>query len=44
VPFPEAVDLASVQASDARTAVITTNDGRTFRTADAGQTWTGGRR
>jgi photosystem II stability/assembly factor-like uncharacterized protein len=44
VPFPEPVDLESVQAVDVQTAVVTTSDGRTFRTTDAGQTWTGGRR
>jgi hypothetical protein len=44
VTFPEPVDLASVQATDAETAVVTASDGRTFHTADAGRTWTGGRR
>ena len=44
LPFPEPVDLESVQAVDAHTAVVTSSDGRTFRTADAGQTWMGGRR
>jgi photosystem II stability/assembly factor-like uncharacterized protein len=39
VPFPEIVDLAAVRASDARTAVVTTTDGREFRTADGGATW-----
>ena len=28
VPFPEPVDLVSVQSSDAQTAVVTTTDGR----------------
>jgi len=40
VVFPVAVDLSAVRATDARTAVITTSDGRTFRTSDGGQTWT----
>ena len=39
VPFPEAADLSSVEATDARTAVVTAADGRVFRTSDAGQTW-----
>ena len=37
--FPESVDLVAVSASDARTATITTADGRTFTTEDAGRTW-----
>lgn len=40
LPFPEGVDLVSVQASDARTATVTAADGRTFRTSDGGTTWT----
>ncbi len=40
VPFPATVDLAAVRATDARTAVVTTADGRTFSTADGGSTWT----
>jgi hypothetical protein len=39
VPFPATVDLAAVRATDARTAVVTTADGRTFSTADGGSTW-----
>jgi hypothetical protein len=39
VALPEPVDLAAVQATDARTATVTTVDGRTFATADAGGTW-----
>jgi len=39
VAFPVSADLSAVSASDARTAVVTTSDGRTFRTSDAGQTW-----
>ena len=37
--FPERADLAAVQATDGRVATVTTADGRTFRTADGGQTW-----
>jgi len=40
VTFPDAVDLASVIAPDARTATVTTVDGRRFATADGGRTWT----
>jgi hypothetical protein len=39
VAFPELVDLRSVTATDARTASVTTADGRVFRTADGGITW-----
>jgi photosystem II stability/assembly factor-like uncharacterized protein len=39
LPFPEPVDVVSVQASDARTATVTTADGRRFRSTDAGRTW-----
>jgi photosystem II stability/assembly factor-like uncharacterized protein len=39
VPFPEMTDLATVRASDAQTATVTTTDGRTFRTTDGGRTW-----
>jgi photosystem II stability/assembly factor-like uncharacterized protein len=39
VPFPEAIDLRAVRASDAAHAVVTAGDGRTFATADGGQTW-----
>ncbi len=39
VPFPETVDLTAVQASDGRTATVRTADSRSFRTADAGATW-----
>ena len=38
--FPEAVDLVAVRATDARTATVTTADGRTFRTTDGGANWT----
>ena len=39
VPFPETIDLTAVTASDARIAVVTTIDGRLFRTEDGGKTW-----
>jgi hypothetical protein len=39
VAFPELVDLRSVTATDARTASVTTADGRIFRTTDGGITW-----
>jgi hypothetical protein len=38
-PFPEPVNLTAVRATDARTAVVTTQDGRQFSTADGGATW-----
>jgi Putative zinc-finger len=37
--FPEQVDLTAVTATDARTASVTTADGRRFGTADGGGTW-----
>jgi photosynthesis system II assembly factor YCF48-like protein len=40
LPFPERVDLVAVQAGDATSARVTTADGRAFRTADSGRTWT----
>ena len=39
VPFPEPVDLTTIIARDARTATITTRDGRVFATSDGGRTW-----
>ena len=39
VDLPEKADLASVTATDARSATITTTDGRQFRTDDGGRTW-----
>jgi photosystem II stability/assembly factor-like uncharacterized protein len=39
--FPVTVDLNAVQTTDARTAIVTTVDGRRFRTMDAGTTWDG---
>jgi hypothetical protein len=37
--FPERVDLIGVEATDARTAIVTTRDGRRFGTVDGGATW-----
>jgi len=37
---PQSGDLSSIAATDARTATVTTADGRTFSTADGGATWT----
>jgi hypothetical protein len=37
--FPEPVDLALVSATDAKTATVTTSDGRRFSTTDGGATW-----
>ena len=39
VAFPEPTDLSAVRATDARTAFVTTADGRTFSTNDGGLTW-----
>jgi hypothetical protein len=39
VRFPEAVDLTAVKATDEKSAVVTTSNGRTFATLDGGQTW-----
>jgi hypothetical protein len=39
LPFPEQTDLVTVSATSAASAAITTSDGRTFVTADAGRTW-----
>ncbi len=38
-PFLEAVNLTAVRALDAKTATVTTSDGRQFSTADGGATW-----
>lgn len=38
-PISEAVDLSTVRAVDARTATVTTVDGRQFATSDGGTTW-----
>jgi photosystem II stability/assembly factor-like uncharacterized protein len=40
LPFPEGIDLAAVTAVNAETAIVTAVDGRTYRTVDAGRTWT----
>jgi photosystem II stability/assembly factor-like uncharacterized protein len=41
VPFPEITDLSAVRTVDAdgRAASVSTSDGRTFVTTDAGVTW-----
>ncbi|MDO8681461.1 MAG: hypothetical protein Q7R30_23335 [Acidobacteriota bacterium] len=39
LPFPETTDLTAITATDARVAVVTTIDGRIFRTDDGGKTW-----
>jgi hypothetical protein len=43
LPFPTTVDLSVIRATDAKTATVTTADGRTFRTDDGGMTWSEGR-
>ena len=40
VKFPEPVDFTAVSSPDARTATVTTADGRTFGTTDGGRNWT----
>jgi hypothetical protein len=39
LPFPEPVDLVTVSSPEPRIATVTTADGRTFRTEDAGRSW-----
>lgn len=39
VPLPERVDLTGITAVDARSATVTTADGRRFTTNDSGRTW-----
>jgi photosystem II stability/assembly factor-like uncharacterized protein len=39
IAFPEAIDLASVRATDDTSATVTASDGRTFSTTDRGLTW-----
>jgi len=39
VDLPVRVDVASIKATDARSAVVTTADGRTFRTDNSGRNW-----
>jgi hypothetical protein len=40
LPFSESVDLTAVAATDDRTATVSARDGRSWRTADGGMTWT----
>jgi photosystem II stability/assembly factor-like uncharacterized protein len=40
IPFPEAVPLTSIRATDDQTATVTTENGRQFVTEDGGRTWT----
>ena len=39
VPFPQAIDLISIRASDGTTAAVVGADGRSFTTSDRGVTW-----
>ena len=39
IAFPETADLVAVRATDARTATVTTSNGRIFQTSDAGNSW-----
>jgi len=39
IPFPEAVSLTSIRASDDQTATVTTEDGRQFVTENGGRSW-----
>jgi photosystem II stability/assembly factor-like uncharacterized protein len=39
-PFPEKIDLASVDARSSHDATVTARDGRRFVTTDRGATWT----
>ena len=39
LPFPETADLMAIQATDARSASVSTADARTFDTTDGGVTW-----
>ncbi len=39
LPFPESVDLVEVTSPEPRIAMVTTADGRVYRTEDAGRTW-----
>ena len=38
-PFPQALDLVAVRASDGSNATVTALDGRTFTTTDGGKSW-----
>jgi photosystem II stability/assembly factor-like uncharacterized protein len=40
IPFPEAVPLTSIRATDDQTATVTTEDGRHFATEGGGRRWT----
>lgn len=39
IPFPEPVDLTAVSSPELRIAIVTTADGRTFRTENGGRNW-----
>lgn len=39
VPIPERVAVTAITATDARSAIVTTADGRRFRTDDSGRNW-----
>jgi len=39
VTFPEMTNLSAIRARDARSATVTTADGRIFSTTDAGANW-----
>lgn len=39
LPFPESVDLVAVSSPEPRIAIVTTADGRTFRTENTGRSW-----
>jgi hypothetical protein len=39
IPFPEAIDLTAIVATDGSNATVTTADGRMFNTTDGGKTW-----
>jgi photosystem II stability/assembly factor-like uncharacterized protein len=43
VPLSETTDLTGIVAVDARSATVTTADGRRFTTVDGGHTWIGNR-
>ena len=40
IEFPDAGDLAAIQASDDANATVTTATGRRYVTSDGGKTWT----
>jgi hypothetical protein len=42
VTFPQPVNVTDVRAPSATTAIVTADDGRQFRTADQGKTWSPG--